>query len=398
MLWADFGAIDFLTADQAKFIASTYQIVSLEKCFAQQVQKVYTEDAFAQTALQLKALNPKVKILFYFHMTVDISGPSFPPCYAAGNTFLQHPDWWLRDDNDQPVMNGPFLFHNLTHPDVVRYMVDTPIGVLQANLPLMDGIFSDGTLAGPYTGVSEDRVRAENEGINNVALATTLAMHAVKSGTQVIGNGLAQYHQANPDFPADDGMGMLPYMDGVCVEHFGAFEMTNPDNCSLIPQLTFEMLNNIAAASALNKTILVKGWPGPVSVPIDALGPEWPASCKATAGATRIERAQQAGEWFMPAWALFLQIADDTVFWSYSWWYDVHDGYYPDPTDPGQGNSSSAPSVWYPQLGDPLGRPLGPFTRVPGGSGWLLERRFENAMATIDLADFKSGIVSVYKK
>jgi len=144
---------------------------------------------------------------------------------------------------------------------------------------------------------------------------------------QVIGNGLAQYHQANPGFPADDGFGMVAYFDGVCVEHFAAFEMTNTQNCSLVPEMMRDMLARIAATAALNKTVLIKGWPGPITLPIDTLGPEWPASCGAAAGDSREARGVSALEWFTPSFALFLLAVEPTVFWSYSWWYSLDDGY-----------------------------------------------------------------------
>ena len=41
----------------------------------------------------------------------------------------------------------------------------------------------------------------------------------------------------------------------------------------------------------------------------------------------------------------------------------------------------------------PLGAPLGPAARVPGGSGWAYQRDFELATAFIDLSDYSSGRV-----
>lgn len=398
MLWADFGSTTLLDPVTAFQVANLYAIVSVEKCFGQQAG-LYTEDAFLATAAQLKSFNPAVKVLFYFHAIVDISGPNFPPCYRAGEDFLANPTLWLYGDDGNPLMNGPFLQHNLTLAQTARYMVDTVTGVQAANYSLFDGIFADGTLASPYANMSQARNDALNAAVNTVTLSESLAVNAaaeaagIFTGVQVIGNGLAEYHSANPGFPADDGLGMVPFMDGVCVEHFGAFETTDPTNCSLVPALMAELLDDIAVVAAQNKTVLIKGWPGPVSLPIDSLGPTWPTSCNAgDGGDTHIERAQNALEWFVPGYSLFLLAVEPTVYWSYSWWYSVNDGYYP-PANASVANQTSAPSGWYPLLNNTLGAPLGPAARIGGASGWVYQRIFEHANVTVDLADYRSASI-----
>lgn len=396
MLWADFNSPTLLTPEVNDFVASAYSIVSLEKCFGR-AQNLTTEDAFIAAAGALKAANPSVKTLFYFHASVDISGPAFAPCYASGAYFLAHPELWLRDDNNATIMNGPFLSHDLTTGAAERYMVDTVVGVLMRAPALFDGVFADGTLSQPYANVSQPREDAVNAAVNAVTLAESLALNAARpdapGGVQVIGNGLAQYHAANPYYPADDGMGMVPFTDGVCVEHWAAFEMTDASNCSIIPAMVEDMLARIAAVAALNKTVLIKGWPGPVTTPITSLGPSWPASCGAPAGSSHAERGQQALEWFTPAYALFLLAVEPTVFWSYSWWYSSTDGYYA-PATPADANTTSAPIGWYPDLKRPLGEPAGPAARVSGGSGWVYTRTFDHAVVTVDLANWRGATIA----
>lgn len=198
--------------------------------------------------------------------------------------------------------------------------VDIPLGVLQRAPTVFDGVFADGTLASPYANMSSDRNAALNTAVNAVVLAQSLALNAAKpnGSVQVIGNGLAQYHDANAGFPADDGMGMVPFLDGVCVEHWAAFEMTDASNCSLVPSKMVDMMERIAVVASLNKTVLVKGWPGPISLPITSFGPSWPASCGTGPGESHAARGQSALRYFTPSYALFLLVADDTVWWSYS--------------------------------------------------------------------------------
>lgn len=396
-LWADFGSPQLLDSATLAFVAQTYQIVSLEKCLGHAVP-LSTEDAYIATAGALKALNPALRTLFYFHASVDISGPTFAPCYAAGAYRLAHPELWLYGDDGAPVLNGPFTFHNLTLAATQRYMVDTPMGVLRRAPGLFDGVFADGALAGPYANVSAARAAEYNAALYALGLTQSLALNAARpgapGGVQVIGNGLAQYWTSDPAFSRDSGMGMVPFYDGVCVEHFAAFEMTAA-NCSLVPELMADMLQRIAAVAALNKTVLVKGWPGPVTTPISDLGPSWPAACGRPAGATHEARASDALEWFEPSYALFLLAAEPTVFWSYSTWYGLADGYWA-PASPAQANLTSAPLGWYPDLARPLGEPAGPAARVPGGSGWRYERAFEHAAVSVDLADYRASAKIVW--
>ena len=385
-----------LTAEKNAIIASTYAIVSLEKCWGR-AQNFTTEDAFIIQARALKAVNPALKTIFYFHATCDISGPSFAPCYASGAFFMAHPELWLYNDTNQPLMNGPFIFHNLTTAAGERYLVDAVLGVQRRAPELFDGVFSDGALAQPYAGMSSPaRTGAENAAINAVALAQSLALNAAAGapaeGVRVVGNGLAQYALDDPAFPPDLGMAMVPFMDGVCVEHWAAFEMTNAANCSLIPARMAQMLGLIAAVAAQNKTVLIKGWPGPVTTPITSMGPSWPASCGAPAGAYREARGRDALAWFTPSYALFLLAVEDTVFWSYSWWYSEADGYWA-PASVAEANLTSAPLGWYPDLQRPVGAPRGPAARVAGGSGWVYQRDFEHATVTVDLADYKAGAI-----
>lgn len=275
-------------------------------------------------------------------------------------------------------------------------MIDTPVGV-QAKAPQnFDGVFYDGAIQSPYVNLSLSRVAAQNAAVNQIALAMSEALEAgehATGGHQVIGNGFAQYHSGNPGFPADNGTGMVPWMDGICVEHFGAFEMINASNCSLIPEHMAAMMGDIAGAAALNKTVLIKGWPGPVNGPIDQFGPTIPPACKmGNGGETYADRGAMAARWFEPTYALFLLVADQTVFWSYSWWYNVKDGYYP--SNPN--SNSSAPAEWYPMLDSAVGAPLGDATRVAGGSGWVYRRAFEHADVEVDLADYIHGTVTFH--
>jgi hypothetical protein len=177
-------------------------------------------------------------------------------------------------------------------------------------------------------------------------------------------------------------------LDGVVYEHFLGFEMLDPTNGTLIPALFEEARQLLLNATALNKTVLVKAWPGPVTTPILPLGPSWPGNTQPN---TYQGRADAALQWLDPALAAFLIVAGNNTWFSYSWWYTFPDGYAPCPDAP---DTCSTPAGWYPQLAIPLGEPAGPGARVPGGSGWLYARTFAHADVVFDAANVTNSQIT----
>jgi hypothetical protein len=79
--WGDFG-YSLLNKEQATFIANNYYMASLEKCTGKG-QGLFTEQGVYQTAKQLKAINPAVKTVFYWH-----TGQAGIGCFGAATTVL----------------------------------------------------------------------------------------------------------------------------------------------------------------------------------------------------------------------------------------------------------------------------------------------------------------------
>jgi hypothetical protein len=70
----------------------------------------------------------------------------------------------------------------------------------------------------------------------------------------------------------------------------------------------------------------VKAWPGPVTTPIEALGPSWTSAAGAPAPSDYDGRAAAAAQWLEPALAAYLILAQNNTFMSYSWWCVVGEG------------------------------------------------------------------------
>jgi hypothetical protein len=386
MLWADFAGAGYqytLTDEQVAFVANTYAIVSIEKCFAE-ANFTNTEDAVVATARRLKAVNDSVKVLMYYHVSQD-----FSDCYAAGRTvFNATPAWWLKDDSGALYGDPSRRVHDTTLQAVLDYY---PASIVNATrLPgaypgLLDGIFADGTGGTSFSNMNAARLSAVDEGQKVMMNMTRAAIQTAMGPTaQVIGNGLGLY----PNDPPDHGVSFLPSLDGVVWEHFLAFEMLDPKNGSLIPTLFDESLQLIAEAVALDKTVLIKGWPGPATTPILPLGPAWPAGFPGgPVPDTYVGRAAAAAQYVEPALAGFLLAAAPSVWWSYSTWYTSPDGYFPCPAT----HECSTPDDFYPTFANALGSPAGPAQRVPGGSGWVYTRAFEHATVTFDAVNWLNG-------
>ena len=79
-------------------------------------------------------------------------------------------------------------------------------------------------------------------------------------------NGLVGYDVLDPNYC----LGSVPYVDGLCIEHFGSFEQVT----------TAEGRSNrvMDGDYADDKSIFIKAWPGPVGSPIDWYGPTWPSA------------------------------------------------------------------------------------------------------------------------
>lgn len=111
-------------------------------------------------------------------------------------------------------------------------------------------------------------------------------------------------------------------------------------------------------------------WPGPVVNPL-----QWPNNSQPTTN----EGMQQAMLDNAPfAFALFLTVAEPTVFLEYIWWYPVTDGVTVCPDDP---SSCMAPPQWYPDVDRVVGAPKGKAVRA----GNTFTRSFENVDVYLDL-------------
>ena len=357
----DFG-YQLLTAEQASFVASHYSIVSIEKCTG----KPHTEQGIWTTAQQLKQLNPLIKVLFYSHTDQDNLD-----CYDASKEFLSHPEWWLRNDTGATIFNPSSPTIPVMDFSVVAaraWWVNTPLNGTNASLSkIIDGVFADGAGFIRCPGINAARCATLLEAKRELVRE----MQALLKGTN---DGLV-FQNPPKDF---DQLKTLGDAGGIMGEHFAAFEQVTKVGLSFSYDATkiAAYIDAVARASAANKTVVVATWPGPLSTPFTSNGfPSWiDGTQPTTAGGWK----EPMAEYHAFALAGYLTMAEDNVWMQYQTWYN---GFSQGAIFCGAALTCSAPYEWYPDLYQPLGRPLGPAVRI--GNKWT--RYFENAVSVFDL-------------
>lgn len=364
MWWGDFG-YSLLTQQQARFVAQNYKIVSLEKCTGR-AQGMKTEAAIYQTARQLKALNPGLKVLFYWSVTQAGVG-----CYAANDTLADHPEWLLRDDNGA-VVTPPRI--DVTNEDACNWWLDVPLngtrGAGTEVAGLIDGILADDAGYNELANVSAARSAAQYQAKHKLLQRMQARFHAANGGI-VMGNGLSEYDM-NPADPHNRQA--LAYMDAIQNEHFAVFEQINRTTGGLVLDKCADALDQIEwAAANTSKTVFASFWPGLMTSPT---GPSW---WNDTQPRTLQQwQAVMQRELVFPM-AAFLTVAAPNVYMAYALWYELHQGFVPCPEAP---DSCACPPDFYPSLKKKLGEPLSARRKV-GQYQW--RRDFTHATVFLDL-------------
>ena len=154
--------------------------------------------------------------------------------------FQAHPEWILQNATGGPVYNGgasqPFI--NFTNPAAREWWVSSIMAAItdQPNGTAIDGVYVDG--GGTMEVIGEGLAPGQNALLNTShALAVqelTQRLHALRPGMFTIGNGAVLSQCGRSDDGTKYGKmdwnpcaRNLPYLDGVCAEHFGSFESVN---------------------------------------------------------------------------------------------------------------------------------------------------------------------------
>lgn len=138
MMWADFRTPSKLTDAEAKFIATHYAAVSLEKCTLASDGDT-TEQGQLATARQLKAANPDLKVLAYWGVAMQ----GFQCSAAAQALKKTHPSWYLSNPDGTPVLMKGYPQLDYRNPEARDWWVAAPLSIGGSDSSkLIDGILA----------------------------------------------------------------------------------------------------------------------------------------------------------------------------------------------------------------------------------------------------------------
>jgi len=417
--WLLYSSGPELTEAQARFAATHFDIIGPGG--ADETVPNSGEVTQAAAAAHLKRYNPNVIITIYRNTNLVIEGE-----LHSDLEFQAHPEWMLRDAKGAVVWNTPSTvpgqpgtqpYINFTNDAAREWWVRGIVSAIteQPNGTAIDGVYADG--AGTFEVIGRGLAPGQNALLNashaRAVGELTAAIHAIRPGMVVIGNGavLAECGRSD-DRPVDWNpcARNLPNLDGVCAEHFGSFGSVNATtgdfdtdggvaqahhggNVNEKWQTALDIVKDYDGGSQL---VLVKSWPGPFSMyrPNGTLEFTWKNLSDAGIKLTDTMRKTLGARALPWSLAAYLLSATPNTFMSYGWWYQLSTGYVPCPDEPA---SCSSPDDWYPDLLKPTGKPLGPRTHVPGkGSGHVWARQFERVSVEVDLANFTYPVSLVW--
>jgi len=418
MTFADFNSDTLLTDAQASDVVAKFRIISLEKCTGVR-SGVTTEEAIYATALQLKAKQPKAKVLFY--LATDQQGIQ---CYAANDAFASHPEWHMRLDNGSAVVQNGHAILDPTVPAAAAWWASIPLGGINGTgmykgvkvSTLIDGVLADSggySNVGGATDVGTPGIStARKEQISDakrVMMGSLQKMLTAANGGVLMANGVSMYGGANADpryvnsSTKHHNLVALEEVNAIMNEHTAVFECVNRNNNSFNADTVATDLQVLVDAAHLDggsKTVFVQTWPGLYTATAFTPRGKAPAHVYPSyPGCDDCEPTPQSNdEWrdalrrhFAFAQALFLSIAEANMYWMYGgYWYDSKTGYIACPEDPA---SCASPAEWFPDLKKPLGAPLGP-RKLVGPYVWT--REFEHASVRLDLLKRNTSAVTYH--
>ena len=328
-----------LTEQELRFVARASNFVCFEKGHG--VGRFgSTEKGIAHDARRLKALNPKIKVLFYWNGFLNYR------LYDACKEFTEHPDWVFRDKAGKPIYKGRTLEqYNVLNAGFRQWWAS--IAGKAVGEYGCDGVFMDALLQ-PTRPVwikrgwgkgSEQRVTGAV--IDMMQRART----AMGPCAVLLYNGLRSSDRAG----AMGGGEFLAHADGTTVEHFGAFASRTMESIA-------RDIEAIGQAGKAGKIVVVKGWPDPEF--------NWQNTTKMKLPPAKL--AAEAREKIAFPLACFLVAAQRDAYFCYSWGYREKHGSLVD----------------YPQLHKPLGEPKADAVR----NGWTYTRSFQHVEVWVDLS------------
>jgi len=373
MLYFHGGANRVINTTVSEFIAENYQAAAFANGYGtegwQNGNGISQEEAAIETAKRLSYINPSTKNVFYWKVDDDVQVIECSNAYA---TYAKHPEWKL---NSLKGNNSGVHYFDTRQEEFRDFWIDHLVSLAkqvdeETRKPVLDGFFLDG--------LNCDELCF----LPNVSHA--VSMEIWNSSVQMIHD-----FQAELDALGYDQLAIVNSLDSAdkvathaeiasssMVDHFGIIQFLDEETGDWLLEPMRELLFDVIRSPLnVNRTLLIKAWPGPIIHQKDI----WPDNSqpKTTKG------MQIAAKSLLnTALALFLLVAEETSWLSYSWFWHLGD-YAP------FGEDHTCPDEFYPELKCPLGQPLGPPKEVSlnNKGGYRYSREYEHATVFVDLND-----------
>ena len=334
-----------LSDSELRFVANVSDFVCLEKGHGRG-RFGSTEKGIAFDAKRLKALNPRMKVLFYWNTFLNY------PLYDACQQVAQHSEWIFRDKKGQPIYKTRTLQqYNLLNPEFRQWWA-TIAGRAVTDYGC-DGIFMDAVNQAKRPIWMKRGWGEDNEDLLTQAVVDMMRLACKQMGEDalLIYNGIRSSDPAG----STTGTEYLPHASGVMIEHFTAFYSQSKESIAAD-------VKAITSAGRMGRTVVVKGWPDPTF--------NWTNKEKMRIPSKVL--AAEARKKIVFSLACFLIAAQENCYFSYSWgWREQHGSL-----------------VDYPEFHKHLGKPKGQATK----EGWVYTRSYEHASVWVDLAKRKAKI------
>lgn len=330
---------------ELKFVAQVSDFVCLEKGHGRG-SSGSTEEGIALDAKQLKALNPRMKVLFYWNTFLNY------PLYDACQEVAQHPEWIFRDKKGQPIYKtGTLEQYNLLDPEFRRWWAS--IAGKAVSEYGCDGIFMDAVNQAKRPIWMKRGWGDGNEDLLTQAVVDMMRLTNREMGEDalLVYNGI----RSSDSVGTTKGTEYLPHASGVMVEHFTAFHSQSKESIAAD-------IAAITSAASMGKTVVVKGWPDPTF--------NWTNNEKMRVPLSVL--ADEARRKIVFSLACFLIAAQENCYFSYSWgWREQHGSL-----------------VDYAEFHKPLGKPKSQARK----EGWVYTRSYEHVSVWVDLAERRAKI------
>lgn len=336
-----FGKSDgLMTKKEADFVASRSNFICLEKGHASN-SFGSTEAGIEAEARQLKRLNPKMKVIFYWNTFLDYS------MYEAHEEYGKHPEWWLRtQDGELDLKKRRLMRYDLSNAKFRGWWTDVAAeAVIEGSC---DGVFMD---AFPQVKSQANRnlwgdakYDAIQQGLVDIVGETR---RKIGDDKLIVYNGI----RSTPRWSL--GFDYLEHADAAMIEHFGYFQSSSKE-------MMLKDILEMERAGKAGKIVVMKGWAGFTFVDPEAMKK------------TLEEKRKIARENLTFPLACFLAGAQENCYFIYNWGYRIDNGCL----------------EWYPEFDRPLGEPLGEMVR----DGWRLSREYKHASVRVDLESHEAEI------